>query len=367
MKALNTIKIFTLVGALLSQSVFAELSNMKASVTIAYKGGLFSSEPSAEIKKEAVEQARLVAWKKYVSKMSGATKDMYLSRQDMFLDNLSDYVVEVIILDDELDKKAKKYSVVVRASIDESAIASVLRSTSAAGSQNTGDGSYFSFVFVTREVDNQRSFQDKKTNITKSESVASSETKVAISGNNISESSDESSFSKSTTGGSVERKADKITYIVASSQDINAAMSNILSTAGFEIVEYDDVVSECGGTEREVIMEEFSVSDDMSRETRKGAINGNRECEVPLFAAGTLDIGLSDTDPVSGNKRVYVSARAQVWNLEKRLPKKVASVGPVQYSGLGPDAKVAMRNALNLAAEKAANEIVAILNSKGIR
>ena len=74
MKALNTIKIFTLVGALLSQSVFAELSNMKASVTIAYKGGLFSSEPSAEIKKEAVEQARLVAWKKYVSKMSGQLK-----------------------------------------------------------------------------------------------------------------------------------------------------------------------------------------------------------------------------------------------------------------------------------------------------
>jgi hypothetical protein len=56
-----------------------------------------------------------------------------------------------------------------------------------------------------------------------------------------------------------------------------------------------------------------------------------------------------------------------VWNLEKRLPRKVASVGPVQKQGLGPDAKVAMRNALNIAAEEAAKEIVAILNSKGIR
>lgn len=367
MRAINAVKILTLAGAMLSQASFADLASMKASATIAYKSGVFSSEPSAEIKNEAIEQARLAAWKKYVAKMSGATKDMYLSRQDMFLNNLSDYVVEVIILDDQLDKKAKKYSVMVRASIDESAVSSVLRSSSAAASQGTGEGSLFSFVFVSREVENQRQFLDKKTNISKSEAVAASETKVAVSGNNVSESTDDSSFSKTTTGGSVERKADKITYKVASSQDINAAMSNVLSTAGFEIVEYDDVVSECGGTEREVIMEEFSVSDDMSRDTRKGAVDGNRECEVTLFAAGTLDIGLSDIDPVSGNKRVYVSARAQVWNLEKKLPKKVASVGPVQYSGLGPDAKVAMRNALNLAAKEAANEIVAILNSKGIR
>lgn len=367
MKTLNALKILTLAWTLLSPSAFAELSNIKASVTIPYNDGLFSSEPSAETKQEALNQARVVAWKKYVSKMSGATKDMYFSKQDMFLNNLSAYVVKVIVLDDEVDKKAKKYSVVVRASIDESAIASLLRTTSAAGSQNTGDGSYFSFVFVTREIENQRSFLDKKTKISKSESIVSSEARVAVSGNNVSEANDQSSFSKSTSGGSVERKADKITYKVASSQDINAAMSNILTTAGFEIVEYDDVVSECGGTERIVIMEEFSVNDDMSRETRKGAINGNKECEVPLFAAGTLDVGLSDIDPVSGNRRVYVSVRAQVWNIERRLPKKVASVGPVQYSGLGPDAKVAMRNALNLAAKEAANEIVAILNSKGIR
>ena len=353
--------------ALNSSVASAETVNVKASATVNYKGSLFSKEPKPEIKNEALAQAKLSAWKKYVAKMSGATKDMYRSQEDMFLSNLDDFVVELKVLDDTLDTDKKTYSVIVRAVIDESAVSSVLRTNSAAGQQATGDGSLFSFVFVSREVTSRKEFQDKKTDITKSESVAASETKVAISGNNVSESSDNSSMSKTTTGGSTEKKADKLKYSVASSQDINAAMSNVLATSGFEIVEYDDVVSECGGTEREIIMAEFSESDDMSRQTRKGAINGNRECEVTLFAAGTLDIGLSDVDPVTGNKRVFVSARAQVWNLEKRLPKKVASVGPVQYSGLGPDAKVAMRNALNLAAEEAAKEIVAILNSKGIR
>ena len=345
----------------------ADTASVSASATVNYKGGLFNKEPKPEVKDAAITAARKSAWRKYVASMSGATKDLYLQQENSFLSNLEDYVIEVVVLDDDLDTKNKTYSVMVRATIDENAVSSLLRTSSAAGQQATGEGSLFSFVFVSREVTSRKEFQAKETNITKSESVAVAESSVSVSGSNVSESSDNSSMSRTTTGGSTEKKANRLSYSVASSQDINAAMSNVLATSGFEIVEYDDVVSECGGTEREVIMAEFSESDDMSRQTRKGAIDGNRECEVSLFAAGTLDIGLGDVDPVTGNKRVVVSARAQVWNIEKRLPKKVASVGPVQFSGLGPDSQVAMRNALNLAAEEAAKEIVAILSSKGIR
>lgn len=347
----------------------AESYETKAAGTVTFQGSLFSKKPKPEVKQEALAQAKDAAWSEYVSKMSGATKDLYLSMQDAFISNLDTYI-SVTIVNEELDDKDKakmRYTVWVRAKIDDSAVQSVLRTNSAAGQQASGDGSLFAFVFVSREVIARTEYEDKKTDISASESAAVSEENVAVSGNSVSESSEQSSMTKTTTGGSTEKKADKLQYAVASSQDINAAMSNVLSTAGFEIVEYDDVVSECGGTEREVIMEEFSESDDMSRKSRKGAISGSRECEVMLFATGTLDIGKSDTDPASGNSRVYVSARAQVWSLEKKLPKKVASVGPVQYPGLGPDDKVAMRNALIIAAEEAAKEIVAILNSKGIR
>ena len=111
----------------------------------------------------------------------------------------------------------------------------------------------------------------------------------------------------------------------------------------------------------------IGVNDDMSRRSRGSAIGASRDCEIRLFATGTIDIGVQDIDPVSGNRRVYVSVRGQVWNIDKRLPKKVTSVGPVQYAGLGPNDKVAMRNALTLAAEKAGREIVDQLNAKGIR
>ena len=79
-----------------------------------------------------------------------------------------------------------------------------------------------------------------------------------------------------------------------------------------------------------------------------------------------MDVGLSEIDPVTGNQRTYVSVKSQVWNIDKRLPRKVASVGPVQYQGLGPNARVAQTNALIQAAEYVGNEIVNQLNAKGL-
>jgi hypothetical protein len=88
---------------------------------------------------------------------------------------------------------------------------------------------------------------------------------------------------------------------------------------------------------------------------------------VNYFAVGTLDVGLNDVDPVTGNQRVHVSVRGQVWDISKKLPRRIASVGPVQYAGLGPDPEVAMRNALRLSASQSAKVIVDQLNAKGLR
>jgi hypothetical protein len=58
--------------------------------------------------------------------------------------------------------------------------------------------------------------------------------------------------------------------------------------------------------------------------------------------------------------------RGQVWDVTRRLPKKVASVGPIQFSGLGPNPKVAKSNALILASREASRELVNQMNAKGL-
>jgi hypothetical protein len=367
MKRLIYTTVFTAVLLIGVTPVWADIVFFKGSVTIPFKSGLFTSEPPAELRAEAIERGKITAWKKYVSQFSGAKRDLYRKHENDFLTNISAYVTEVKVLDESVANDPQSLTTTVRITIDEGAVESAMRENFGAGSQASGDASTFAFVFVARELQSRKTYQDKVIDVKQTEQIGLAENKIAVSGASSSESLDQSSTSKSVSGGSSEQKRAKLTYQVTSSQDINASMSNVLSTAGYEIVEYDDVVSNCGGAERTVIMQEFSENDDMSRGSRNAAINGSHECDVSLFATGTLDVGLSEVDPVSGMQRVFVSTRAQVWSLTKKLPRKVASVGPVQFSGLGPDAQVAMRNALNLAAEEAAKEIVAILNSKGIR
>ncbi len=65
--------------------------------------------------------------------------------------------------------------------------------------------------------------------------------------------------------------------------------------------------------------------------------------------------------------RVYVSVNGKVMDLRGRFPKTVASVGPVQYAGLGPDIIVARRNALRQAGEHAAHDLTSKMQAKGIK
>jgi len=347
-------------------SSFAVARDYKGKAVIPYTSSAFSSKPSDKIKHEAIKKAKFNAWKNYTSNFNMARQKAYKKIETEFLNHLDEYISDYTILTDKVNKKNKVYSVLVRININESAVETKLSSESGAGKLTSGEGSLFSFIFVAREASEVKSYDARKTKITKTESKNMAEEKSAVGNGTMLSGDSQKSMKKVQTGGSTLRKADRINYIVSSPQDIDAAMNEIFSPAGFEVVDYSDVVSECGGAEPELVRQEFSARQDISRRTRKVAIKGARECDVTYFAIGTLDVGMQDTDPVSGLKRVYVSVIAQVWNIEKRLPRKVASVNSSPFAGLGPDSVVAKKNALKKAATSAAKNIVDQLNAKGL-
>lgn len=361
------ITILLLATSILSPNIFAANNEVqsKGMGTHHYEGR-FKSKNLTGYEGLAKEEAVQAAWKRYVATMPQTKQMVYQPVAEQFTNDLSRYVTSTEILDSSHDKASKVVEVMVRVSINAVAVDIALGMNSAI-QQNLGEGSMFSFVFMAREVDSLKTYDAKVTSIVATNEEATASEEAVVDGGAITTAQSSSTFNKSTTGGSTERKSDKVNYVVTSAQDIDASMGQILSIAGFEVVDYGDVVSECGGAEPDDIRAEFSQSDDMSRQTRKLAIQGARECEVGYFATGTIDIGLRNIDPVSGNQRVYVSVRGQVWDVTKRLPKKVASVGPVQFSGLGPDQQVAKRNALILAAKEAAQSLVNQMNAKGVR
>jgi hypothetical protein len=364
-KRLALVLIF--LSLVLPMSVKAATLDVKGTITLPYKGSLFSSTPSGAVKTEAMREAKLQSWNLYTAQFNDAKMRQYLSVKEEFLSQINNYVTNIRVIDESVDKKSKIITVAVRATINETAVNAALGAMSAAGQQGSGEGSLFTFVFVAREAVSAKTKDAKRIDISQYESAGNASESLAGSETSGSSSAKVNTVTKSTTGGSTERTVTQRKYQVTSSQDINASMSKILSTGGFEVIDYDDVVDACGGVERTEIADEFGAEDDMSRESRGSAISASRDCEISLFATGTIDIGVQDIDPTTGNRRVYASVRAQVWDITRRLPRKLASVGPVQYAGLGPDDSVAMRNALTLAAEQAGREITDQLNAKGIR
>lgn len=247
---------------------------------------------------------------------------------------------------------------VVRVAFNEEAVTQALAKLTVGNGQQAArsQDSLFSFLFMARKATSITQFAARRNTVQKVDAAA---TTAADGGT--------SDMRSDSTGGSSQQKEDAVTYAVTSSQDLDAAMGEVLSTAGIEYVVYDDIVSNCKGVPQKKFQAEFVESDELSPQTRADLISAARACEVRYFAYGTIDSEVASIDPVSGSQKVFVSVRSQLWDISKKLPRKIGSVGPKQYAGLGPNQTVARRNALGIAARDLARTLVDQLNAKGIR
>lgn len=345
-------------------NIFAE-TEIKAAASYSYEK-TFGSSPSDDDLKNAQERAKEAAWNLYTSKFDQSKMKQYMLVEEEIKKDIGRYIISSVLVDNQIDKKAKTINSIVKIKINDVALEAKLSTLSKAGQTASGEGNNIVFIFTARQVDSLKSFDEKKVNIKESKSAKKSTDTMDGDTDALSE----ESFEKTTTGGSSEKKSAVINYkkttMSVNSADLDAAMSEILSPNGFEIIGYGDVVSECGGVEKTIIDAEFIEKNDIQRESQKSATDASRKCEVKYLSVGTLDIGAPGRDSVTGDTVITVSVRAQVKDIEKKLPKTVASIGPIQASGTGSDEQVAGRNALKNAAIEAAKALVNQLNAKGL-
>lgn len=332
--------------------------------------GLFSgNNPSDGAREEILNLAKRDALQRHAASFSAAKSKLYRDAERSILDNIGSYVLEPVVIDEGVNSETGKYFIVIRATIDTSRLDAALSGDrgQSAGAQPAGRKISLSFLFVARSTSSVRQFNDRITQVTEGGSSRREVQSEGVAGGQATFASASSASSKTVSGGSTLRQADQLTYNVTSPEDMNASMSQVFSDNGFDVYDYRDVSDQCNGTRPEVVYKSFATSDILPREHRAGTFGAARRCGVGAFATGSLDIGMQDTDPVTGLTRVYVSVRLQVNDLSGPLPKLLASVGPVQYSGTGPNSQVASRNALINAAKEAAQEISDQLKSKGIQ
>jgi hypothetical protein len=345
--------------------LYAQIATEQGVGQITYKGW---GSPGAKVRQEAIQKAKLNALTRFAAKFSQANALNYEKIRGKVESEIDMYVPDHYIIDEEVDKAAKVYRVVIRATINNTAIDVELQKVSAIHSATEDERSFLTFVFVAREAKVVKKFDERKTTrVVEESSEDQSEVSSAEEGE-LKFSAESRKDKIRTTGGSTVQKSDQIQYDVSNSHEINTAMSNIFSTAGFEVVDAEYLTDETDGlVDVERFIEDFRYGDDITGKTRRDAVKGCRSVDVMFFAIGTLDVGMKDVDPTSGLTRVFVSVTGKVMSLKKRFPKTVASVGPIQFSGIGPTQTVAKTNALKLAAEKAAKELTAQLRAKNIQ
>jgi hypothetical protein len=148
---------------------------------------------------------------------------------------------------------------------------------------------------------------------------------------------------------------------------MDQVLSGAFLQSGFRFTAATDVEPYSGGKLHvDAVREDYKSGMDLKSQTLQDVEVGLRTAKIPYLALGTLDVGFANPDPATGLLRVAVNVNAKILDLSDPIPDTVATVGPVQYAGLGPTEAEAQTNALKLASQNAAKELISQLNNAGV-
>jgi len=363
-----------------------EAPSAKGSIEVNYTKKL-----SAEDKASALKKAKIKALDRYFAETEIENQDNYETMRDSIINNIEDYILNSVTLVDENDEKNKKYTLSIRIDINERKLNKTLKDSSTVANSKNTEKSMMTFVFVAREKSSSQSFDDKKytrtdVSIHANQSITGNQQKtitgaeserISKSAVETSEKTDSSIKQNAqgkldvseavTTGGSTTRKADVVEWTVSSTQDLDATFTKIFTGAGFQVYAAELLEESTGGLlKTSAFKEDYRHGDDLSPKTQTNAVKGVKSLNVKYLAIGTLDVGLSDIDPVSGMKRVSVKVTAKILDVSGPFASAVTSIGPIQFYGTGTESDVARTNALKLAASSAGTQLVNELNAKSV-
>ena len=350
----------------------------KASVTYAGKAA------TAEDKARALAAAQLKAVELHYAEAGESETENFDAIRDRILADPGRYILETTTLAEEDKPDLRQYSVAVRVSLNVANLRNAVKAGSAVVKGGPAARSPLAFVFVSRQVDSTRSFDDRvykrvdekidaKGNVNSAEKGSEGESirKGQVSTHAAASKSESASLQRSAsmeTGGSVTRKASESTYRLLPSANLAQVFTATFARAGFKVSEASMVEPYTNGRFKVAMVEnDYASGMDLKPATLAAMVQGMRAAQIPYVSIGTLDLGLAAKDSNTGLTRVAVTVNAKMLDVSQTIPDTIASVGPVQFAGLGPTEDEARGSALKLAAEGAARELTSQLTNLGTR
>jgi hypothetical protein len=348
----------------------AQVQQARGKATVSYKG---RSAP-ADVKAKAQQDAELKAVEFYYAEAGESEAANFDAVRDKIIENPSRFILESTILSEEDITAKQQYTVTVRVSLNVANLRNLVRGTSAVTKGSKQERSAFAFLLISRQSDSIKSFDDtiaKRADLSGTLDVKSTEDEKTletekIKGGSIAttgkKTQDANLAAKGTfaaeTSGSRTRRASDSTYRLIPSANLNQIFTSTFARAGYKVSEAALVEPFTGGRFKvSAIEDDYKSGNDLKTSTLQSIVAGMKTAQIPIFALGTLDVGLAGRDSATGLVRVAVTVNARVMDVTQSIPETIAAVGPVQYAGVGPTEDEARTSALKLAASNAAREL----------
>lgn len=363
--------VISMLVALFSSSVYAQVVSVKGSGTVSYSGFLGSGD-----KEKAFQKAEVSAVESYFADRGQADYEAFDANRDRIEANLDDFITSTDILNEQDKSSINKYTVVLKVGINETKLNVLMRKSSTVSKAAQGSKSKIVFVFIGREAASAKSFDARVVSrVDASASGTQSKTKTTsgTEGENISDTrittdatrtdktyGSSNSSVRTETGGSQTRKADETKYRAFALSDQRSAVTSVFSQAGYRVADYDTVMSD---KDIKAIIRDYSSGNDLQPSTMRAIYQSLRNSGIPIFVLATLNLDAPVSDPSSGMQREAVRVSARV--LDVNDGTEIASVPPVSQFGLGVTNRDAIDLALKDGSLAAAREVVSRLNALG--
>lgn len=363
-----------------SATSMAEVVSAKGKSTVAYT----ELKISTDTKEKAQFAAQMKAVEFYYAEAGDAQAENLDAIRAKIKENPDRFILDSTILQEDDNTNDKKYTVVVRVSLNAPNLRNALKAASATGSTTAGERSQLAFIFVSRQVDTQTTFDARVTKRaivsdkgsgssstlnqgTEGESVGRSQIATNASVKNKVNYSAERAVTVETGGSSVARSGTS-SWKLLPSQNLSQAITQVFKTSGYRVAEAQFIEPLTNGKLKVAAIEgDYKSGNELQSTTLQNVVTGLRTAHVRYFALGTLDVGQVGTDPATGMQRVAVTVNAKVIDVGQGIPESVAVAGPTQYAGVGPTEDEARTSALKLAAQSTARELTSQLANAGLR
>jgi hypothetical protein len=273
------------------------------------------------------------------------------------------------VIDENLDVGENKFTILMKANIDENKIDQALVEVSAIANAGADEVSDIVILMFSAKTKSIKQKDDKVTKVDQTKKSVDVEQTEASTEGETQISSETTETNVTTTGGNTVSSSEVITYEVTDiyNESIEAGLVEILNTAGFELIDGGDLDLE---EQIETMKIDYGEQGKLSKSVQKSIKQNIASEEISFYVQGIFKIGSQEVDSATGMKMVnvsVVSAKMMHKREGKKFWKTVATVAGNQRKGKGTTYDEAINNAIRLCAQSVAKQMVQKLNAKGIK